>query len=147
VLGLAHKRGWCDLPHFVIPKLTEGRTLYLFPKEAERLIAAAAPHLKPLLIFLLGTGARLSEAIYLSWDDRSVDLSGGRVIFWADRTKAKNAASPRCRRGSLRRWLICHTATGRLFRHNGGQPYAVRSSGGQIYFGFGSAVGLRQAQS
>jgi hypothetical protein len=63
VLGLAHKRGWCDLPHFVIPKLTEGRTLYLFPNEAERLIPAAAPHLKPLLIFLLGTGARLSEAI------------------------------------------------------------------------------------
>jgi hypothetical protein len=56
VLGLAHKRGWCDLSHFVIPKLTEGRTLYLFPDEAERLIAAAAPHLKPLPIFLLGTG-------------------------------------------------------------------------------------------
>jgi hypothetical protein len=54
VLGLAHKRGWCDLPHFVIPKLTEGRTLYLFPEEAERLIAAAAPHLKPLLIFFVG---------------------------------------------------------------------------------------------
>ena len=141
VLGLAHKRGWCDLPHFVIPKLTEGRTLYLFPDEAERLIAAAAPHLKPLLTFLLGTGARLSEAIYLSWDDRSVDLTGGRVIFWADRTKAKKRRVAEMPPRVVAALANLPHRDGPVFRHNGGQPYAVRSSGGQIHFGFGSAVG------
>ena len=51
------------------------------------LIAAAASHLKPLLTFLLCTGARLSEAVYLEW--RDVDLIGARAIFWPDRTKSK----------------------------------------------------------
>jgi integrase len=65
VLRHAHKRGWCDAPVFDIPRRPEGRTLYLLPDEAERLIAAAAPHLRPLLVFLLSTGARMSEAIEL----------------------------------------------------------------------------------
>ncbi len=83
VLRHAHRRGWCDPPAFEIPKAPEGRTLYMLPAEAERLVAAAAAHLRPLLIVLLGTGARMSEALELDW--RDVDLTGGRAIFW--RTK------------------------------------------------------------
>jgi integrase len=83
VLRHAHRRGWCDAPAFEIPKQPEGRTLYLLPAEAERLIAAAAPHLRPLLLLLLGTGARMSEALELDW--RDLDLLGARAIFW--RTK------------------------------------------------------------
>jgi integrase len=48
-------------------------------EEAERLIAAAAPHLRPLAVFLFSTGARLSEALYLDW--RDVDLSRCQVWF------------------------------------------------------------------
>ncbi len=42
----AHRLGWCDAPYFKVPKgaVAEGRTLYLLPNEAERLIAAAATH-------------------------------------------------------------------------------------------------------
>lgn len=47
--------------------------------EAEKLIAAAAPHLRPMVVFLLSTGARLSEALYLEWAD--VDLSRAQVTF------------------------------------------------------------------
>ncbi len=89
----AAKRGWCDRPNFEIPKRPEGRTQYLLPDEFELLLAAAAPHLRPLLIFLVSTGARLSEAIELDWKD--VDLRGARVIFWRTKTgKRRDATLP-----------------------------------------------------
>lgn len=44
------------------------------------LIEMAAPHLEPLLVFLVGTGARASEAIELEWEQR--DLRGRMVVLW-----------------------------------------------------------------
>jgi integrase len=90
ILNHAHKLGWCDVPHFAVPKAEAGRTLYLLPAEAERLMAAAAPHLRPLLVFLLGTGARMSEAIELDW--RDVDLVGARAIFWVTKNGKRRIA-------------------------------------------------------
>ena len=58
---------------------------------AHRLIDAAAPHLKPLLTFIICTGARLSEAIELEW--RDVDLEGARVIFWRTKTGRRRVAA------------------------------------------------------
>jgi integrase len=90
LLRHAAEMGWCDPPRIRAPKASQGRTNYLLPDEAEQLIAAAAPHLRPLLIFLLGTGARMSEAIELDW--RDVDLVGTRVIFWRTKpNKRRNA--------------------------------------------------------
>ena len=80
VMNHANELGWCDRPRFKLPKRSEGRTVFLLPAEAKRLVMAAAPHIKPLLLFLLGTGARMSEAIELEW--RDVDLVGARVILW-----------------------------------------------------------------
>lgn len=93
VMRLAQERRWCDAPKFRVPAETAGRTLYLLPHEVERLIAAAAPHLQPLLTFLVGTGARMSEAIELDWQD--VDLVGARAIFWRTKGgKRRNAYLP-----------------------------------------------------
>jgi integrase len=93
ILRHAATLDWCNPPRIATPKTAGGRTRYLLPDEAERLIAAAAPHLQPLLIFLLGTGARLSEGIYLDW--RDVDLVGARAIFWQTKSgKRRNAALP-----------------------------------------------------
>lgn len=87
ILVHAHKRGWCDLPKFDIPKQPEGRTFYMLPHQVELLVAAAAsPRFAALLLFLIDTGARVSEALAVVW--RNVDLSGGRVIFWGDTTKS-----------------------------------------------------------
>jgi integrase len=83
ILRHAQRLGWCDAPYFVVPPENPGRTRYLLPNEVERLLAAAAPHLRPLLTFLLGAGARMSEALELEW--RDVDLVGAAAIFW--RTK------------------------------------------------------------
>ena len=44
------------------------------------MIAAAAPHLQPLITFLIGTGCRLSEALKLEW--KNVDLRGARARVW-----------------------------------------------------------------
>ena len=133
VLNHAHRRGWCDMPHFARARETPGRTRYLLPDEAERLVAAAADHLRPLLIFLLCTGARLSEALGLEW--RDVDLQGARAIFQAEQTKSGRRRvvqlPPRCvvSLASLQR------RDGRVFRTPAGEPYATsreRGYGGQI---------------
>ena len=55
-------------------------------EEADKLIAAAVAHLKPLLIFLFYTGARAGEALWLDWSN--VDLRRAHVTF----AKTKNGA-------------------------------------------------------
>jgi integrase len=79
VMKHAARLKWCEPPQFELPRQPQGRTLYLLPAEVEKLLAAAAPHLRPLLVFLAGTGARVSEATGLDW--RDVDLVGARAIF------------------------------------------------------------------
>ncbi len=79
VLTHAARRGWCDVPLFDIAPAPPSKTEWLSPGEVDRMIAHAAPHLKPLLTFLTATGARLSEALYLAWDD--VDLTHARALL------------------------------------------------------------------
>jgi integrase len=79
ILRHAHKRGLCDLSELERPKQPKGKVRWLRPEEAERLIAACSPHMKPLVAFLFYTGARVSEALYLHW--RDVDLSRAHVVF------------------------------------------------------------------
>jgi integrase len=137
----AADRGWCDTPRIATPKTPGGRTRYLLPDQAERLIDMAAPHLRPLLIFLLGTGARMAEAVYLDW--RDVDLAGARAIFWADKTKAgkrRNAALPPRVVAALAN--IPHREGSVFLSDKRARPYADRrgASGGQIKKGWRGAL-------
>ena len=149
ILRHAHRRGWCDAPVFEIPRRPEGRTHYLLPHEANRLIAAGAPHVRPLLLFLLSTGARMSEAIELDW--RDLDLKGRRAIFWRTKTGKRRVASvpPRAvaalaalshREGPVFRW----ETTARL---NGTKPLRIhtyadrgREEGGHIRTAWKGAI-------
>ncbi len=79
VLHHAAEKGWMPKPVIARPKMPKGRIRWITYAEADDLIAMAAPHLEPLVIFLLSTGARLSEALYLDW--RQVDLGRGHVTF------------------------------------------------------------------
>lgn len=79
VMVHAHKRGLGPRPAFDVPKQPAGRVAWLTPVQARALVTAAADHLKPLLVFLLGTGARLGEAMDLDW--QHVDLPHARVEF------------------------------------------------------------------
>ena len=52
---------------------------WLEPDEAERLIECCSDRLRPLVIFLLYTGCRISEATSLTWD--RVNLSEGMAYI------------------------------------------------------------------
>lgn len=76
------KPPWCHRPMIERPSVPKGRLRWLTAAEAERLIDAARPHLKPLIIFLLSTGVRISEALYLDW--KEVDLSRCHVTIYGE---------------------------------------------------------------
>jgi integrase len=139
VLQIAAKRKWCDLPDFETPATVEGRTAYCLPSQAERLILAAAPNLKPLATFLFCNGPRLSEALYLDWQE--VDLVGGRVILWADRTKAKKRRDVLMPPRSITALAALPHREGAVFRRADGEPYAETGGlwGGQIRKAWGTA--------
>lgn len=87
ILTHAAKRGWCDRPAFDRPRQPKGRTRWLTPDEAQGLLLHCADHLRPLLVFLLGTGARMSEGLYLDW--RDVDM-GRSVAILRDTKNGKD---------------------------------------------------------
>ncbi|MFE8872744.1 tyrosine-type recombinase/integrase [Acetobacter persici] len=80
ILEFSAIRGWCDKPAFERPKVEQVRMQFLRPEEATALVNEAAPHIRPLLVFLIATGARMSEALELEWQD--VDLDGARAVVW-----------------------------------------------------------------
>lgn len=137
ILSQAARAGWCDVPAFISPKLRQKRIRWLAPAEAGELLATAGDHLRPLLIFLLGTGARLSEALDLGWQD--VDLADARVLFHdtknGDRRVARLPPAAVAALANLRH------RKGAVFRRPDGEPYADRQrlEGGQIKTAFKGA--------
>jgi integrase len=79
VLRHAARRGWYDVPCFERPRVCKPQTRWLTHDEADRLIAVCAPHLQPLVVFLLNTGCRIGEALRLQWTD--VDLHSRTARF------------------------------------------------------------------
>lgn len=90
VLKHAAARSLCDHRPIERPRQRSGRVRRLQLAEAERLIAACAPHLRPFVTFLFYTGARVSEALYLDW--QQVNLDRAHVVF-VDTKTARTAAS------------------------------------------------------
>jgi integrase len=79
VLKHAAKCGLCSRIIMERPRKPKGRVVWITPEKAERLITACNEHLRVLVIFLLYTGARVGEALWLNWDD--VDLTRSHVTF------------------------------------------------------------------
>jgi len=124
-------------PNFHRPKTPPGRVRWIRPAEAERLIACCLPHLQPIVIFLLYTGARCSEVLELDWSE--VDLAHGQATFLRTKNGHPRAVplSPR---------VISELANlphrdGRVFRKPGGRPYkdCGRTHGGQFAGAFKAA--------
>lgn len=136
VLKHAAKRGICDFTRIDRPRQPNGKVKWLRQDGAECLIDACAPHLRPLVVFLLGTGARLSEALYLDWAD--VNLAERRVWF----TDTKNGEA---RGVPLNERVLLELANlaqheGAVFRRPDGEPYKRRNGGGgQIDTAFNAA--------
>lgn len=138
VLNFAAKRKWRDKPQFDKPRPPKGKTRWLTPAEALALTAAAAPHLKPLLLFVLCTGARLAEALDLRWGD--VDLPAARVVFRD--TKAGNDRIASLPAAALVMLANLPHRAGAVFRRDDGEEYIdrERKAGGQIKTAFHTAV-------
>ncbi len=138
VLHHAARKRWCDKPVIARPKEPKGRIRWVTHEEADQLIEAAAPHLRPLVVFLFSTGARISEALYLDW--RNVDLSRAHVEFidtkngeargvpLHPKAVAALSALPHRTGAVFRRSLPYVTASG--VRHPLGDPYEERAGGG-----------------
>lgn len=84
ILEHAARRKWCDRPAFEVPRQPPPRSPTLTPAQATALAEQAADHLRPLIIFLIGGAARMSEALELDWAD--VDLAARSVRFRRTKT-------------------------------------------------------------
>jgi integrase len=124
VMHAAAKRGLCDPPTFIKPKQPKGIVRWITMDEGDRLIAASADHLKPIVTFLLYTGARLGEAIALDW--RCVNLQAGTAVF-EDTKNGETRGIPLHAR-AIAALANLPNREGRVFRRPDGQPYEGEGS-------------------
>src|SRR5262249_45320990 len=96
-----------------------GRVRWLDVEEADRLIKACSVHLRPLVIFMLYTGARASEALWLNW--RNVDLARRHVMFIGTKN-GESRGVPLHPRGLAALANLRHRE-GEVFRRPDGLPY------------------------
>jgi integrase len=122
VLHHAARRGWCDRPIIGRPKQPKGRVRWIEPAEADKLIDACADHLRPLVTFLLYTGARAAEAVYLDW--AHVDLAAHHVQFM--KTKNGEARSVPLHSRVVSALSALNHRDGMVFRRPDGEPYRGR---------------------
>jgi integrase len=120
ILHHAAKRGLCALPIIERPKSTDGRIRWLTIDEADRLITACSDHLRPLVIFILYTGARTGEALWLDW--RDVDLGRAHVQF--PKTKNGDARGVPLHPRAVAALANLKGRTGEVFRRPDGKPYS-----------------------
>lgn len=100
---------------------------WLRPKEAQGLIDNSARHLAPLLLFILATGARPKEAIYLQWD--AVNLESGTVRLLSSNGRVK-ITLPHTLLQMMAQFL---QKEGTVFRRQDGLPYTWKiNAGGQV---------------
>lgn len=150
VLHHAARLQWCAKPVLARPKQPEGRVRWLTHAEAEGLIQAAPEAgLRPLVVFLLCTGARITEALTLDW--RDVDLSRCHVSILNEGSGGSGTKNGESRGVPLHCRAVAALAnlphrTGKVFRvHYGGAlksgrvrpvgaPYKDRkgAGGGQV---------------
>ncbi len=79
-INMARREELTDfVPNFPKLKPSKPRNRWLTYEEEERLVAAAASHLKPVIRFAVDTGGRRSELLGLDW--RNVDLASRRITF------------------------------------------------------------------
>jgi integrase len=128
VIRHAARRNWCAPIILERPAQSAERVRWLTLEEADRLIGACNRHLRPLVIFLLYTGARAGEALWLDW--RHVDLERAHVTF----AKTKNGEA---RGVPLHGRVIAALANlphreGEVFRRPDGFPYEHPAPGDDV---------------
>jgi integrase len=144
VLHHAARRGWCNA--FPIERLDEGKTRvrWLSYEEADRLTAAASPHMRPLVIFLLYTGARIGEALWLDWHNLDLERKHVQFIDTKNGTSRGVPLHPRvieALRGiNNREGCVFRTPEGGIYRPLDPLKPKDKSAGSRISTAFSGAV-------
>jgi integrase len=116
-------RDWgvlADMPSIPLFKLRNERYRWLSEAEEKRLLQASAPHLRDLLVFLLDTGARLSEATQLTWGDVQLDRQPRGMVKFMTTKSGLPRGVPLTRRVEQLLWRLkdaCPEAEDRVFLH------------------------------
>lgn len=121
ILHHAAKRGWCAKPIIERPTLPPGRIRWITIDEADALISACSDHLRPLVIFMLYTGARTGEALWLNW--RDVELARAHVGF--PKTKNGDARGVPLHPRAVAALANLDGREGFVFRRPDGKPYSL----------------------
>jgi integrase len=136
VMRHAARRGWCAPLIIERPEPSSERVRWLTLAEANKLIDACGQHLRPLVIFLLYSGARVGEVLWLDW--RHVDLQRAHVTF----PKTKNGEA---RGVPLHPRVIAALAKlshrdGEVFRRPDGHPYDRLASDNELDTSAGTRI-------
>jgi len=92
VLRHAARKGWCTLPSFRHPRVKRSVTKWSTPERVDQLLPHCTPRLRRLVVFLTYTGARISEALRINWEN---DVSLDRRTVILRRTKNGNPRTVR----------------------------------------------------
>lgn len=137
VLSHGAARGMCEAKRVQRPKQPPGKTRWMTVEEASRLVEACGDHLRPLVILMLYTGARVSEALYLDWNE--VDLARGHVVY-LDTKNGESRGVPLHPAAIAALANLSHRK-GAVFRRPDGKPYEEKEDGGgQITTAFSIAA-------
>jgi integrase len=123
-------------------RVDDARTRWLSPAEAARLVDCANPRVRPLILFLLGTGARPAEALQLT--RRDLHLDAGQAFLAAETGRQTKGGAPRMVALPPPTLDALRAATlpdfGPIFLTPKGRPYVIRAhGGGQIQSAFTTA--------
>lgn len=127
ILHYAARKGWCATPHIARPKQSKGVVRWITPEEADKLIDSCAPHMRPLVVFLLYTGARAGEALWLNWSN--IDLVKRQVTF--PRTKNGSPRSVPLHPRVIQELLSIKHRKGEVFLGPKGIPFARPKPGNE----------------
>jgi len=122
ILNHAVGEGWCNPVRLNKRKVKKSRIDWHTPEAIEKLILNAG-HMAPLISFIVGTGARTSEALRLEWKD--VSPQGTRVTFWTTKGGLPRSVDL-CERT---RAALPPRGVGRVWRKEDGNPWNETSDG------------------
>jgi integrase len=112
-------------PNFPRIKPSRPRNRWITAAEEDRLVGAAAKHLKPLIRFAVDTGGRLSELLGLDW--RYVDLASRRVTF-VETKNGEDRTVRLCERAVVTLRELGPKESGPVFTYRGKAMGEIKSS-------------------
>lgn len=143
IMNMASEDAGFALPRIKSPTGGAKRTAFMTPKQAEKLLKALDDdqnaYMAPLVVFMLGQGVRLGEALMLRAEDVSIenrfailrDTKNGEERRVSLISRVADAIAP----------LPSIEAGGEVFRRFDGEAFRVgNASGGQIAKAFSRAV-------